>query len=939
MVSIRKAKKAEKMQAKLNAENNFKETKMSLDEAYSLVDKIYKNPDAVIDWRELKSALEIIGASDAHFAAEMKKDFELREAYQIAGGYYQYGQNALQKTMDKRFQQALKLIEADDPEFAKAVRNLSKEGVTFKKADSKQLLSAEQVAQNAQVLSELSVAADVDMSQELAQTPVNGLSSQEATSIVANTAKLTAIQGLTEDTTFNQADAEQKHNMFVSYVKGSMKRLLVATRLQSGSKSIKSIKSAFSFKNKIAVSPKSIVSAYEKAQDRTSAYIKSLSEKGYTKASAFLNKAKTRVQSSMVKLATASVLVATLLPGCSNNNPNTPTPAPQQKKNITVATVQTSNTQMATDSVAVPTVWADSLGISKGNWKANQTFLNYEKAYKKITDEMLQKSGLKTRDQFLDAYRILRSFYPKVVEKQGNDLLKRSTTSEKFSQFFNNDDCVKANQFTAEDFAILKDALNLRGSLDRRATQEVGVKEDCAPGKVKYVNGAVSQKGKTNVETVAPVDSVKQQPVVSDTIPQFTFEETGQSTERVEVKNDTVALSDITVYKGNDVVNGQKTDSISAHNLTNATVKNKKGVLVEKTGVQNAVVADFVEEGTSRVDTTATQTFDFVEEGASRVDTTATQTFSFVEEGKSTVVTADADSIQVVEDSADLPVGTPSAGYVAERGGVNNTGLTAKQLQYSKSKIMATYGTSAYDDLMEGISDEMLSKGNIFEGLTREQAIYNLSVWSVSFPHSAETSLIYDYVLNCHKGEKMSQEDMAKAKAAMDRVRENKTIDGVTYNKPVYVKNVKNMGCDKKVRVNSAAIEGAVSPKSPSGPKFTRLFGLKPQRPEGFLELGASHIETERVVSETKPLADITVHKANDLDGGEKIGEMNISDVKGKVSNRKNVMVENTKPNKRRDAKKAKNLAEKRKQDQIEALKKYVTDPSRLALLKDSNTH
>lgn len=897
-----------------------------------------------------------------------EKEMTLHEAYQIIGGYT--------NTISPRiFERALEMVRSDDPDFAKAVQALFENGITFKKANNEQLASAEQIMKNAQVI-EQEYQDDVQLKKEVFQgkvqelvdnTIVSDISQEDKEEILFRTGQTEVLEEVTEDVDFAQAAPQEKHGILVSRIRDSIKRNLFQARLSSADKP----RDAFDFSKKFKVTAKSITDSFKNASKRVTSFINRLSHEGHAKAAAFLNKARTRVHSSMVKLATATIVISSLLPGCCNSGTgrfqsssekpnktvlaqNTDTTSVAQKQNP-VSQAPKVTSKAAADSIVVPTEWNDSMGISKGNWKANQTFMNYANAYKKITDDMLQKSGFQTRDQFLDAYRILRSFYPKVIENQGV-LSQRSELSDRFSKFFNNDDCIKASDFNAQDFEILKSALQLRGNNNRRALQETQAENDCEPGKVQYTTPASSQKGKkTTVEQTASFqfDEQGQSTVVSDTIPQFTFEETGQSTERVEVKNDTVALSGITVYKGNDIVNGQKIDSIAAQDLLNATVTNKRNILVEQTNVPSSgdtigTTTGFVETGAARVDTTATQTFSFNEEGASRVDTTkTTPQFSFSETGSSKTVmenenTANTDSVQVVEDSADLPVGTPSAGYVSERGGVNNCGLTEKQLQYSKSKIMATYGKSAYDDLMTGISDEMLSKGNIFEGLTREQAIYNLSVWSVTFPRRSETALIYNYVLNCHQGETMSPEDMAKAKAAMDRIRTNKTIDGVVYNKPVYVKNVKNMGCDEKVQVTSVPLQGGQSPKSPSGPKFSRLFGIRSKREEpiqySFAEAGQSRVQTEFVEAETqKPI--ITVHKANDLaDSGEKIGEMDITDIKGKVSTRKDVMVENTKANKRHDTQKAKNLAEKKKQARMEALKKYA-DTSRLALLNDGNSH
>lgn len=883
-----------------------------------------------------------------------EKEITLHEAYEIIGGYT--------NTISPRvYERAFKMVMEVDPQFAKALKELHIQGTSFKNASEEQLATAEQIVQNAQDIctnySDDSLYNEVIEDKEIVEayenTPVNeNLSDEEYRRTTFAAAQNEVISELTESVEYSQASSKKKRNLLVSRLKISVKRILFGARRVAAGNDIASIKKALNFKEKISVSASSIASAYENAQKRTTVYIKKLYQKGHTKAAAFLNKAKTKVHSSMIKLATASILLTSLLPSCNNGSSQAPIPAEQQKTVVLDDTTRSSanivssvstfdTTQQAkavSDSIAAPTEWNDSLGVSKGNWTVNQTFMDYGKAYQKITDDMLEKSGFQTRDQFLDAYRILRSFYPKVIENQGDVLLARSETSEKFSKFFNNDDCVQAAELTAEDYEILKIAPELRGNLNRRSTQEIKDGEPCEPGKVQYEDVATlkdEHQEPVKQEPTFQFEEQGQSTIVEDTVPQYTISEEGGSSRIVnEVVADTVSVN-INLLKGNSLNDGRQIGTIQAEDIAGRTTTVKKDILVEQTnqnGSQDSAAVKpqftFEETGTSRVDTTATAPqFTFEEEGSSRVDTTAiVSQFTFEEAGSSrvdttatvpqftfeeagtsrtvlenTYTTTATDSVQIVSDSADLPVGTPAAGYVEERGGVDNCGLTAKQLQYSKSKIADRYGESAYEDLMNGISDEMLAKGNVFEGLTREQAIYNLSVWSVVYPHSAETALIYDYVLNCHQGETMSADDMAKAKAAMDKIRINKTIDGATYNKPVYVKNVKNMGCDERVQVNSVRLSGDVISTSPSGPKFPRLFSLRAVNPEpikwAIEELGGtSRTEVEYVVSETKSPT-IQLYKGNNtnISEGKYLGDIDAKDIVNReVTNRKDVLVESS---------------------------------------------
>lgn len=880
-----------------------------------------KKPTSVRKAKKLAKKLSTSYKQQASLRTK-EKEMTLHEAYEIIGGY--------SNTISPRvYERAFKMVMEDDPEFAQALKELYNQGTSFKNASKEQLATAEQIVQNAQSICTAynnvslypNVVEDEDIVEAFKSTPViKGLSDEEYRRTTFATAQQEVISELAEDVEYSQANPEKKRNLLVSRLKTSVKRILFGARRASAGNDIASIKKALNFKEKISVSASSITSAYENAQKRTTAYIKKLYQKGHTKAAALLNKAKTKVQSSMIKLAAASVLLTSLLPSC-NNFQRTPKPAEQQKIVVITDTTKSSSrivadttkssasnaadttivadtlstdslsvlkttqqTEVVSDSIAVPTEWSDSLGISKRNWTVNQSFMDYEKAYKKVTDDMLEKSGFQTRDQFLDAYRILRSFYPKVIENQGDVLLTRSEVSEKFSRFFNNDDCIQASELIEEDYEILKMAPTLRGNLNIRSTQEIKDGRPCEPGKVQYQNVIQENENEDNKQAKQEPEQQGQEDTTQYTISR----EEGSSRMVNEVVADTVSVN-VDILKGNTLNDGQNIGTIPAEDVAgrNTTVKND--ILVEQT-----------KHDGSNVTTTTKPQFTFEETGRSRTveENTSTSTST----STSTTATTETDSVQIVSDSPDLPVGTPAAGYVEERGGVNNCGLTAEQLQYSKSKITDKYGTSAYAFLMNGISDEMLAKGNIFEGLTREQAIYNLSVWSVVYPHSEETSLIYDYVLNCHQGETMSTDDMAKAKAAMDKIRINKTIDGVTYTQPIYVKNVNNIGCGEKVQVNSESLSEDVTPTSPSGPKFPRLFSLRPvvsSEPINWKieELGGtSRTEIEYIDTETKSPT-MQVYKGNNtnISESEYLGEIDAKDIVDReVTNRKDILVENT---------------------------------------------
>ncbi len=352
VVSIRKTKKAEKKLANMAA---LKKQAMSLDEAYSLVDNIYKASDATINWRELDEALKIIGASDASLAAEMKKDFELREAYQIAGGYYQYGHNALQKTIDKRFQNAIKLVEADDPEFADALRHLHDMGTSFKKA------TPEQMSQNARDLAALSedeeLIATVCEDETVREALDNSLpenNPDEAERLVLLSATQDTIAPLTEDGNFADANAEEKRSMFAERFKKAVKWNLFKARIQSLGRSIANIKDALNFKKRVSVSWSSIADGFKHSTERFTSFIGNVAKKGYTSVAAWLNKNKTKIGSKAIKLATFSLLLSPL--GCSTRENSSPA-------QITAPTI-TLNAVRPSGTVVADTIPTDSSTIA-----------------------------------------------------------------------------------------------------------------------------------------------------------------------------------------------------------------------------------------------------------------------------------------------------------------------------------------------------------------------------------------------------------------------------------------------------------------------------------------------------------------------------------------------------------------------------------------------
>lgn len=934
MVSRRKAKKAEQMQKRKQG--------MTLDEAYEILDK----EPSLVSKSVYEEALKLVEAEDAGFAAEIRefnkakaKEDALRAAYQIVGGY----KNTISSNLYAR---ALALVEADDPAFAQKLQSLFESGTTFKDASTEQLITAEQIIQNAQAIEheykdDIRLKNDVfndDMRQAVDNTIVSDISEEDKEDTLFKAGQQEVIAEITKDADFAQAEPQEKRKMLIGRIRDSIKRTLIRARLSSGAKP----RDAFDFSKALKTSAKFITNAYESAYKKATSFINRLSAEGHTKASIWLNRAKTKVHKSMVTIATTSVLLSSLLPSCtSDNSPRTPLQSPDvQKTVVTEDTTKTSaaivsdtikndsipvldvNTQAAAvDSISVPTEWNENMGITSAQWNRLQTYWGnrekFETFYNKITNDMLAQDGIfanKSREQVLFQYERMSSW----------NLPKHQETIEAFDAFFG--DC--GGTITKEQAQQLDDVLSdgsikdVTGTLNTRVT---GRNVDCEEGSVLQVQN-FDKKETTGNQTNFTVEEDGGSSIIEDeNKPSFSFgEETGSSRTVSEVKTDTVA-SAIRVFKSNSLNAGKQIGTTDADKIVTGTVTTKKDILVENKDIPSQTTTTktsftFEDENvTTSVSVTDSLTtsskvssFTFEEElGSSTTVHTdsvsvskGTPSFVFEEEkGSSTVVLADnsvsADSAQIVVDSEDLPKGTPAAGNVPERGGYENSGLISKR-QYTNLQgwYVTKYGDNAFDDVMEKITDDMLAKGGAFEGLSKEQALRvaeGIMVHSNLFPESAEA---LEAFLNPCKDAQLTVEQIEQIRKDGYNITEEGLVTDGIYNKSVYARFYKTGDCEEDGRVVYENTGRTVSTTKASNQHYGRLYQYKPQRTEPITftfgeETGSSRTEVKHVYKETEPV--ITKHKGNGLDdkNSKYLGEVSAEEiVNAKTSNKKNILVE-----------------------------------------------
>lgn len=940
MVSRRKVKKAEKMEARKQG--------MTLDEAYEILDK----EPSLVSKSVYEEALKLVEAEDAGFAAEIRefnkakaKEDALRAAYQIVGGY----KNTISSNLYAR---ALALVEADDPAFAQKLQSLFENGTTFKDASDEQLATAEQIVQNAKVIeheynNDAQLKEDVfsnDMRLAVDNTIVSDISEEDKENTLFKAGQQEVITEITKDADFAQAEPQEKRKMLIGRIRDSIKRTLIRARLSSGAKP----RDAIDFSKKVKVVTKSVTDAYEIAYKRTSSFINRLSAAGHKKAAIWLNKAKTKAHKGMVTIATTSVLLSSLLPSCtSDSSPRTPLQSPRvQKTVVTEDTTKTSaaivadtiksdtiknddsipvldvNTQAAVvDSISVPTEWNENMGITSAQWNRLQTYWGsrekFETFYNKITNDMLAQDGIfanKTREQVLFQYERMSSW----------NLPKHQETIEAFDAFFG--DC--GGTITKEQAQQLDDVLSdgsikdVTGTLNTRVT---GRNVDCEEGSVLQVQN-FDKKETTGNQTNFSVENDGGSSVVVDesNTNYNVIEESGSTRTVVEETTDTVAPA-IRVFKSNSLNGGVQIGTTDADKIVTGTVTTKKDILVENKDIPSQTTTTktsftFEDENvTTSVSATDSLTmsskvssFTFEEEQGSSTTvhtdsisaSKGTPSFVFEEEiGSSTVVLADnsvsADSAQIVVDSEDLPRGTPAAGNVPERGGYENSGLISKRQHTNLQGWYVTkYGDNAFDDVMEKITDDMLAKGGAFEGLSKEQALRvaeGIMVHSNLFPESAEA---LEAFLNPCKDAQLTVEQIEQIRKDGYNITEEGLVTDGVYNKSVYARFYKTGDCEEDGRVVYENMGRTVSTTKASNQYYGRLYQYKPQRTEPITftfgeETGSSRTEVKHVYKETEPV--ITKHKGNGLDdkNSKYLGEVSAEEiVNAKTSSKKNILIE-----------------------------------------------
>lgn len=642
------------------------------------------------------------------------------------------------------------------------------------------------------------------------------------------------------------------------------------------------------FSRKIEVSGKSIINMFETAKRDMQEYTEQIAEKAPTvKSKVLANKwhqCKTKIA------AVAVVAMSAFSIGCSNSsNTPQPQQAPVDTLEQVVDTativvtspVPTVTLSAVEDTIKVPTEYSDSLGVSQSAFKSTVKFDNnsftqqvddsttiegFAFAYKRVAEVMSQikncvasdslanDSVAQTPMQVLNSHRYIRSMYPNPdrMEKLGikdSVLIEAAKTAKELDQFLN--DCTDTiPQNISSMFAIEQ----IPGNMNVYAT---GIESPCDDAKVQYKKTNIPQTLEENVDVPVDTTSIQKDFDALDSV---------LETDTITTYNDSIVSGFATLNKSNENFSDHKlVRPAQVSEFTDLEVKSDKTVLAEQ-GENNSEVDDFVEvseeSASPEVDATQTTfdditdvnnvapvalvdveqtTFDDIEEAdvTTPVDSIQTEFDDFVEVADSTIAASDqaiqniaqalsTDSVttEILFDSDSIAPGTLAAGYVAERGGYNNSGAALKDIKYSKRILGEDVYQALYQPLSEAFSDDgavhqyWFGKNGVFGGLTPEEALIDITVMNVTGPNQETTTALMEAIL-CN--EKMSAEIETKVKADVAGIHINKTRDGWTYNKPVYVSKVNDNGCGKKRTLNKVKTDDASETKA-SGPKYPRLF-------------------------------------------------------------------------------------------------------------------
>lgn len=564
--------------------------------------------------------------------------------------------------------------------------------------------------------------------------------------------------------------------------------------------------------------------------------------------------------------------------------------------------------------VTVPENWNENMGISAKHWSDVQSYFGdkFDAMYQKITDNMLQDDGVfagKTREQVLFEYKQLGSW----------NLPQHQEALAKLDSFFG--DC--GGSLTAEDVKGLDDVLPSGGIRDVEGTRCLRVTgRDIECGEKAVLHTQKVDCGCDNANDAVnktPVSEEHQQETEAQNKPQneqTDFVQTSEFKTQTTYTQETVVTEpQVNKIKGNGLTDVNVVGQATTDDVEALDVKNKTNILVESGNDTEGfvttesfdeapkVAAADVTNASSDQQTDFVTTESFVSDSNSAVAESASaqeQEGFIVSESFSQVSENEASEVVPTTETANEGEAVEASDLNAARGGYNNTGLTEKQYEKLES-FFKNKGENAFEVYKEKITDEMLAKGGIFEGLTREQALFSykqIVEWSSNTGSGAfknEIIALDHYFNGCDETIEASR--IANIKGLVDRVNTDGSMDGVVGNRCVQTVRYTFNDCDEKnvySRVNADC-----GTTRPTGKKWDRMFVKiwnKPPEPEDFVKTEEYQVITEIQTPVVTTEPDVLTFKGNNINADEVTitGRASVDDVAAlDVENKEGILVEN----------------------------------------------
>ena len=556
---------------------------------------------------------------------------------------------------------------------------------------------------------------------------------------------------------------------------------------------------------------------------------------------------------SRMAVAAASVSLMALTFSCTNGNPaatNNNAKINYATVNDSSDHVQnqapTITLTQASQAYKVP---VDSSRVAVKDLASTVDFLNksygndnngYEYALSRLTDTVMEKHFKdRTRDEVLNSYRYFRSFYPNAdrAEQLGvsAERVQAARVAEAFHHFLCDENAQLPDDCNAMFINQIKGDRNVRGVKD--PCGETVQYQKVTSMKAQTVKAANSLETKVTPSTTKTPQIVTQEQTSNDSVAVVSPAEDEDFVREETLTVDTTYVSSVqvekvhpTYHKANEDLAPKTSSSATVEQILGLKVKDQEvyiengedSISSDSATVKKATSASIIDEKQTDFDDldvvsdsivnadVSTATVSNAENkaaSASVIDETQTDfddidivSDSIVNTYVSTATVSNAVSkvadevqdtvkIEIIEGADKVPVGTPSAGYVSERGGYQNTGLTKKE--YNDTKKFFGDKFQQYMDIINANDSLLLQNGQIGAGLVGEQLLFQwkqAESWSSNNPKNKNADKAFVLVNQIMEnyfdrkpcaGDSLTADQTSIIRSVFDRITDTGRIFGV----------------------------------------------------------------------------------------------------------------------------------------------------------------